>query len=93
MNGFRFSYHNVDLDIIKKNLDDNRKKIDEINRILSNESSLIFICGHYKGIDQRIRDSIITEEISIGDFVLTGGELPTMIMIDSIVRLKRWCFK
>ena len=56
---------------------------------LSNESTLIFICGHYKGIDQRIRDEIITDEISIGDFVLTNGELPTMIMIDSIVRLKK----
>ena len=59
-----------------------------IAKKLSNESSLIFICGHYKGIDQRIRDEIVTDEISIGDFVLTNGELPTMIMIDSIVRLK-----
>ena len=56
---------------------------------LSGERSLIFICGHYKGIDQRIRDEIVTDEISIGDFVLTSGELPTMIMIDSIVRLKQ----
>ena len=56
---------------------------------LSEESSLIFICGHYKGVDQRIRDNIITDEISIGDFVLTNGELPTMIMIDSIVRLRK----
>ena len=56
---------------------------------LSKESSLIFICGHYKGIDQRIRDEIVTDEISIGDFVLTSGELPAMIMIDSIVRLKK----
>lgn len=55
---------------------------------LSNESSLTFICGHYKGIDQRIRDNFITDEISIGDFVLTSGELPSMLMIDSIVRLK-----
>lgn len=55
---------------------------------LSEESNLIFICGHYKGIDQRVRDEIVTDEISIGDFVLTGGELPSMIMIDSIVRLK-----
>jgi len=56
---------------------------------LSKESSLIFICGHYKGIDQRVRDKIVTDEISIGDFVLTSGELPTMIMIDSIIRLKK----
>ena len=56
---------------------------------LSEKESLIFICGHYKGIDQRIRDEIVTDEISIGDFVLTSGELPTMIMIDSIVRLRK----
>ena len=56
---------------------------------MSKELSLTFICGHYKGIDQRIRDNYITDELSIGDFVLTSGELPSMIMIDSIVRLKR----
>ena len=56
---------------------------------LSNVKNLIFICGHYKGIDQRIRDEIVTDEISLGDFVLTSGELPSMIMIDSIVRLKK----
>ena len=59
-----------------------------IAKKLSNCKSIIFICGHYKGIDQRIRDKFITDEISIGDFVLTGGELPTMIMMDAIVRLK-----
>jgi len=53
----------------------------------SKEKSLIFICGHYKGIDQRIRDSIVTDEISIGDYVLTNGELPSLLMIDSIIRL------
>ena len=59
-----------------------------IAKELSNESSLTFICGHYKGIDQRIRDNYITDELSIGDFVLTSGELPSMLMIDSIVRLR-----
>ena len=54
----------------------------------SNNKELTFICGHYKGIDQRIRDKYVTDEVSIGDYVLTSGELPTMIMIDSIVRLK-----
>ena len=49
--------------------------------------NIIILCGHYKGIDQRIRDNIITMEISIGDFVLTGGELPAAILTDSIVRL------
>jgi len=54
---------------------------------LSKEKSIVFICGHYKGIDQRIRDSIVTDELSIGDYVLTNGELPALIMIDSVVRL------
>lgn len=49
--------------------------------------NLIILCGHYKGIDQRIREHIITKEISIGDFVLTGGELPAAIMADAIVRI------
>ena len=54
---------------------------------LSKEKSIVFICGHYKGIDQRVRDSIVTDELSIGDYVLTNGELPALMMIDSIVRL------
>jgi tRNA (guanine37-N1)-methyltransferase len=54
---------------------------------LSLKSNLIFLCGHYKGIDERIREAVITKEISIGDFVLTGGELPALLIIDSIVRL------
>lgn len=49
--------------------------------------NLIILCGHYKGIDHRIREHLITKEISIGDFVLTGGELPAAIMTDAIVRL------
>ena len=48
---------------------------------------VIFLCGHYEGIDQRIIDLIVTDEISIGDYVLTGGELPALILIDSISRL------
>lgn len=54
---------------------------------LSNEDDLIFLCGHYEGIDQRIIDLIVTDEISIGDYVLTGGELPALVVIDSISRL------
>mgnify|MGYP006432487119 CR=1 FL=1 len=49
--------------------------------------SLIFLCGRYEGIDQRVREALVDQEISIGDFVLTGGELATMILIDSITRL------
>ena len=47
----------------------------------------MILCGHYKGIDQRIRDYLVTREISVGDYVLTGGELPACIMTDAIVRL------
>ena len=50
-------------------------------------NNLIILCGHYKGIDYRIREHLITKEISVGDYVLTGGELPAMIMIDAISRL------
>lgn len=54
---------------------------------LAAEEHLIFICGHYEGYDERIRENIVTDEISIGDFVLTGGELGAMVIIDSVVRL------
>lgn len=54
---------------------------------LGQQKQLIFICGHYEGFDERIRQHLIDEEISIGDFVLTGGELPAMIITDSVVRL------
>jgi tRNA (guanine37-N1)-methyltransferase len=54
---------------------------------LSMTENLIILCGHYKGIDHRIREHLITREISIGDFVLTGGELPAAMMTDAIVRL------
>ncbi len=49
---------------------------------------LVFICGHYKGVDQRVRDSVVTDEYSIGDFVVTGGELPALLMLDAVVRLQ-----
>jgi len=48
---------------------------------------LIFLCGHYKGVDERVIEALVTEEISIGDYVLTGGELPTLVVIDAVVRL------
>ena len=54
---------------------------------LSNENSLIFICGHYKGIDERVIDKYVDLEISIGDFIISNGELSTMIIFDSIARL------
>ncbi len=55
---------------------------------LAKEKELVLLCGHYEGVDQRVIDSYVTDEISIGDFVLTGGELPAMILIDAISRLK-----
>lgn len=54
---------------------------------LSKYKHIILICGHYEGVDERVRQSLVDEEISIGDYVLTGGELPAMVLIDSIVRL------
>ena len=57
-----------------------------IARELASYTNLAFICGRYEGIDERVRQLVVTDEISIGDFVLTGGELPTMVMIDAIAR-------
>lgn len=60
-----------------------QKKAEE----LAEADHLIFVCGHYEGYDERIREHVVTDEISIGDFVLTGGELGAMVVIDSVVRL------
>ena len=60
----------------------NQKKVQS----LAKESNLILLCGHYEGIDQRVLDEIVDEEISIGDYVLTGGELPAMVLIDAVSR-------
>ena len=59
-----------------------QKKVEELAR----EDHLIILCGHYEGIDQRVIDKIVDEEISIGDYVLTGGEIPAMVLIDSVSR-------
>ena len=79
------SMHNENAKVIYltpqgKKLD--QKKVEE----LSKEKHLILLCGHYEGIDQRVIDKIVDEEISIGDYVLTGGELPAMVLIDSVSR-------
>jgi tRNA (guanine37-N1)-methyltransferase len=60
-----------------------QKKAEELARV----EHLIFVCGHYEGYDERIREHVVTDEISIGDYVLTGGELGAMVVIDSVVRL------
>jgi tRNA (guanine37-N1)-methyltransferase len=54
---------------------------------LSLEKRLVLLCGHYKGVDERIRQKYVTDEISIGDYVLTGGELPAMVLVDAVARL------
>ena len=59
----------------------------EMAKELAQEEELIFLCGHYEGIDERVLEEIVTDYVSIGDYVLTGGELPAMVMIDSISRL------
>ncbi|NLA57289.1 MAG: tRNA (guanosine(37)-N1)-methyltransferase TrmD [Firmicutes bacterium] len=53
---------------------------------LSRENRLVLVCGHYEGVDERIREALVTRQISIGDYVLTGGELPAMVVIDAVVR-------
>lgn len=60
----------------------NQQKVVE----LAKQKHLIILCGHYEGIDQRVLDEIVDEEISIGDYVLTGGELPSMVLIDAVSR-------
>ncbi len=66
---------------------DGEKLIQKTANALSLTNNIMILCGHYKGIDQRIRDHLITREISIGDFVLSGGEIPAAVIIDAIVRL------
>ncbi|TDI98763.1 MAG: tRNA (guanosine(37)-N1)-methyltransferase TrmD [Caldithrix sp.] len=54
---------------------------------LAQSTEIVFLCGHYKGVDERVRENLATEEISIGDYILTGGELTAMVVVDSVVRL------
>ncbi|MBN2103004.1 tRNA (guanosine(37)-N1)-methyltransferase TrmD [bacterium] len=56
-------------------------------RLFSRQEHLIFLCGHYRGVDQRVIDALVTEEISIGDYILSGGELAAAVVIDSVIRL------
>lgn len=59
----------------------------EMAKEFANEEHLVFLCGHYEGVDERVLEEIVTDEVSIGDYVLTGGELPAMVMIDAISRM------
>lgn len=59
----------------------------QIARELAREARLTLICGHYEGVDERVREHLVTDELSIGDYVLTGGELPAMIIVDAVSRL------
>ena len=61
----------------------NQEKVEELGK---NSEHIILLCGHYEGIDQRVLDTIVDEEISIGDYVLTGGELPAMVIVDTVSR-------
>ncbi len=64
------------------------KKLNQaLAKALAKEKQLILICGHYEGIDERVRQELVDQEISIGDYILTGGELPAMVLVDSLVRL------
>ncbi len=60
----------------------NQKMAEELSKV----PNLIFLCGHYEGVDERVLDRIVTDHVSVGDYVLTGGELPAMVMIDAISR-------
>lgn len=64
-----------------------RRLDQEIVKELSQEEGLILLCGHYEGIDERVRELIVTDEISIGDYVLTGGELAAMVLVDAVARM------
>lgn len=89
------------LDVLKQEADETGHAIDDVifltpdgvvfNQRLANELSLekhlVLLAGHYKGVDQRVRDTLVTREISIGDYVLSGGELPALVLVDAIVRL------
>lgn len=59
----------------------------EMARQLAGEQNIIFLCGHYEGVDERVLEEIVTDHVSIGDYVLTGGELPAMVMVDAISRM------
>jgi tRNA (guanine37-N1)-methyltransferase len=66
---------------------DGRTLNQALTRELTERPHLTLVCGHYKGIDERVRDTLIDEEISVGDYVLSGGELPAMVIIDAVARL------
>ena len=74
----------IDINLINiRDFSNNKhKKVED----LAKQNHLIILCGHYEGIDQRVLDKIVDEEVSIGDYVLTGGELPAMVLIDSVSR-------
>ncbi|ABO50568.1 tRNA (Guanine37-N(1)-) methyltransferase [Desulforamulus reducens MI-1] len=59
----------------------------EYAKELAREENLVIVCGHYEGIDERVREVLVTDEISIGDYVLTGGELPAMVVVDAVARM------
>ena len=86
------------VDALKSKIKNQRSKIilmtpqgklfnQKLAREFSQQENLILVCGHYEGVDERIREHLVDEEISIGDYILTGGELPAMVVTDALVRL------
>ena len=65
-----------------------RRLDQELAEELAAEDQLIILCGHYEGVDERVREGLVTDEVSIGDYVLTGGELPALVLVDAVVRLQ-----
>jgi len=79
--------HGTPDDVIFLTPDGERLEQTTVNQ-LSMEDHLVLIAGHYKGVDQRVRDALVTKELSIGDYVLSGGELPALVFVDAVVRLQ-----
>ena len=78
---------NVDYDDIVYMTPDGEKFTQKMANTLSLKKNLIILCGHYKGVDQRVREKFVTKEISIGDFVISGGELAAAVIVDALIRL------
>jgi tRNA (guanine37-N1)-methyltransferase len=79
--------NNAEIDEVIYMSPDGEPFTQKIANQLSGKKHLVFLCGHYKGVDERVRTHLVTRELSLGDFVLTGGEMPAAVMVDAIVRL------
>ena len=75
------------IDVLEPSEEFNIVRFQQMAKDMAKEEDLVFLCGHYEGIDERVLEEIVTDYVSIGDYVLTGGELPAMVMMDSISRM------